>query len=127
MAQVIDISAHRSEQRTQQISIDRERDARTNAEQLNRMKDEFIAVLSHELRSPLNAMMGWTHVLLRQGGGEPLMRGLRAIERNGQAQARLIADLLDMSRLNVGKMRLARTPVNLVEVVESAKIGRAHV
>lgn len=120
MAQVIDISAHRSEQRTQQISIDRERDARTNAEQLNRMKDEFIAVLSHELRSPLNAMMGWTHVLLRQGGGEQLMRGLRAIERNGQAQARLIADLLDMSRLNVGKMRLARTPVNLVEVVESA-------
>jgi PAS domain S-box-containing protein len=120
MAQVIDVSAHRSEQRTQQLSIDRERDARANAEQLNRMKDEFIAVLSHELRSPLNAMMGWTHVLLRQGGAELQLRALRAIERNGQAQARLIADLLDMSRLNVGKMRLTRTLVDVAEVVESA-------
>jgi PAS domain S-box-containing protein len=120
LAQVIDISARLDEERRKQMAIDRERDARTSAEQLNRMKDEFIAVLSHELRSPLNAIMGWTHVLLSRGANEQTLDGLRAIERNGRAQARLISDLLDMSRLNVGKMRLARSPADPLEIVEAA-------
>lgn len=120
LAQVIDISARLDEERRRQMAIDRERDARTSAEQLNRMKDEFIAVLSHELRSPLNAIMGWTHVLLSRGANEQTLDGLRAIERNGKAQARLISDLLDMSRLNVGKMRLARSPLDPLEMVQAA-------
>lgn len=120
LAQVTDISARKLREQLEQVSLARERDARASAEHLGRMKDEFIAVLSHELRSPLNAIMGWTHVLLRRGGNEQTMQGLAAIQRNGQAQARLISDLLDMSSLDVGKMRLARSPVDPVEVVQSA-------
>jgi len=120
LAQVSDISARLDDERRKQMAIERERGARTSAEQLNRMKDEFIAVLSHELRSPLNAIMGWTHVLLSRGGNEQTLEGLRAIERNGKAQARLISDLLDMSRLNVGKMRLARSPAHPLEIVQAA-------
>ena len=123
LAQVTDISARVQLEQERERSLDRERDARTAAENLNRLKDEFIAVLSHELRSPLNAMMGWTHVLLRRGGSEQTMQGLAAIERNGKAQARLISDLLDMSRLNMGKMRMARAPVDPVEVVRAAIVG----
>ncbi len=120
LAQVTDISGRKLREQLEQVSLERERDARANAEHLGRMKDGFIAVLSHELRSPLNAIMGWTHVLLRRGGNEQTMQGLAAIQRNGQAQARLISDLLDMSSLDVGKMRLARAPVDPLEVVQSA-------
>jgi PAS domain S-box-containing protein len=119
LAQVTDITERMVSERIKQQSLDRERDARTSAEQLNRMKDEFIAVLSHELRSPLNAIMGWVHVLIRRGGDEQTMQGLRAIERNGKAQTRLISDLLDVSRADVGKMRLERTPLDLADVVRS--------
>jgi signal transduction histidine kinase/ActR/RegA family two-component response regulator len=120
LAQVTDITVRLLSERLKEQSIERERDARASAEQLNRIKDEFIAVLSHELRSPLNAMMGWAHVLRRRGGDELTMKGLDAIERNGKAQARLISDLLDMSQLNMGKMGLTLAPVDLVEVVSTA-------
>ena len=85
----------------------REQAARQEAERVNRLKDDLIAVLSHELRTPLNAIMGWTHVLLQQGGSDVALRGLKAIERNGKAQARLIADILDMSSINTDKLQLA--------------------
>jgi PAS domain S-box-containing protein len=96
-----------------------ERAARTEAERAGRMKDEFLATLSHELRTPLTSILGWSHIL--QGGGldgEELREGLRTIERNAQAQTRIIEDLLDMSRIISGKVRLDVQPVDLAAVVQ---------
>ncbi len=104
------------EQQRQQL-FDRERIARSEAEQVSRMKDDFIAVLSHELRTPLNAIMSWTHVLRQRGGSDETMRGLAAIERNGTTQARMISDLLDMSRLNLGKLPLTFVTIDPVEEI----------
>jgi len=120
MAVATDVSqlVELEEQRRQ--LLERERAARGEAEQLSRMKDDFIAVLSHELRTPLNAIMGWAHVLRKRGGGEELMRGLAAIERNGNAQARMISDLLDMSRLNLGKLPLVFSTLDPMEALVSA-------
>ena len=100
--------------------LEREQVARQEAERVNRLKDDLIAVLSHELRTPLNAIMGWTHVLLQQGAGEATLRGLRAIERNGKAQARLIADILDMSSINMDKLQLVQEWCDPGELVRSA-------
>jgi PAS domain S-box-containing protein len=100
--------------------LEREQAARREAERLNRLKDDLIAVLSHELRTPLNAIMGWTHVLLQQGGSDPLLRGLKAIERNGKAQARLIADILDVSSINMDKLQLTPEWCDPGELVRGA-------
>jgi signal transduction histidine kinase len=89
------------------------------------MQDDFIAVLAHELRSPLNAMMSWTRVLMRQGGSEETMRILQAIERNGQTQAKLISDVLDIARLRAGTMRLTRLPLDLKACVQEAVASMA--
>src|SRR5262245_10349815 len=92
----------------------RERDARAEAEEANRLKDEFLATISHELRSPLNAILGWARLLrdpkVREG---QLERPLELIERNAQAQARLIEDLLDVSRIVSGKLSVQMRPVTL--------------
>jgi CheY-like chemotaxis protein len=74
-------------------------------------------VLSHELRTPLNAIMSWTHVLRQRGGSAETVRGLAAIERNGTTQARMISDLLDMSRLNLGKLPLTFVEIDPAEEV----------
>jgi CheY-like chemotaxis protein len=87
---------------------------------VSRSKDEFIAVLSHELRTPLNAILGWVHVLKRRQTPTDLQRGLEAIERNSGTQTRLISDLLDVSRMDVGKLRLELEQVDAAEVVRSA-------
>jgi PAS domain S-box-containing protein len=100
--------------------LERERIARGEAEQVNRMKDDFIAVLSHELRTPLNAIMGWTHVLQQRGGAPETLKGLAAIERNGRVQARIISDLLDMSRLNLGKLPLSFATLDPAEELQAA-------
>jgi hypothetical protein len=100
--------------------LEREQTARREAERISRLKDDLIAVLSHELRTPLNAIMGWTHVLLQQGAAGATLRGLQAIERNGKAQARLIADILDMSSINMDKLQLVHEWCDPVEVVRSA-------
>ncbi|MEX0744371.1 MAG: response regulator [Phycisphaeraceae bacterium] len=91
------------------------------AREANRLKDEFLATLSHELRTPLNAMLGWTR-LLREDEPEPemLAHGLEVIERNVNAQTRLIEDLLDVSRITSGKLRLEKQPTSLKRVVETA-------
>jgi hypothetical protein len=120
MAVVTDISQRVLLERQRQQLLDRERVARGDAEQISRMKDDFIAVLSHELRTPLNAIMGWTHVLQKRGGSEETMRGLNAIQRNGHMQARMISDLLDMSRLNLGKLPLSFDLLDPAEAVASA-------
>jgi signal transduction histidine kinase/ActR/RegA family two-component response regulator len=101
--------------------LDAERAARAEAERASLMKDEFLATVSHELRTPLNAILGWAQ-LLRMGTDEPgeLEEGLEAIERNSRAQAQLIEDLLDMSRIISGKVRLDVQAVDLAEVVNAA-------
>ncbi len=99
----------------------RERAARTAAEAASRAKDEFLATLSHELRTPLNAILGWSRML--QSGLFAESRrshALDVIERNAVMQARLIEDLLDVSRIAVGQLRLHVEPVNLRAVVEAA-------
>ena len=98
--------------------LNRERKAREEAESANRIKDEFLATLSHELRTPLNAIVGWTQ-LLRAGnmGESQWSKALTVIERNAQAQNQLIDDLLDVSRIIRGTMKLDFEPVNLIEVL----------
>jgi PAS domain S-box-containing protein len=97
------------------------RAAREQAEQANRLKDEFLATVSHELRTPLNAMLGWTR-MLRTGKLDEATyeRALETIERNAKSQAQLIEDLLDVSRIVSGKMRLDVQPVELAPVIQSA-------
>jgi len=120
MAVAVDVSQRVLLEQQRQELLDSERVARGAAERLNRMKDDLIAVLSHELRTPLNAIMGWTHVLKKRGATEETMRGLDAIERNGHMQARMISDILDMSRLNLGKMPLTLEMIDPAEVLASA-------
>jgi signal transduction histidine kinase/ActR/RegA family two-component response regulator len=99
----------------------RERAARDQAEHLSAMKDEFLATLSHELRTPLNAMLGWAGMLQRGVKDEAtLRRGLETIERNARAQGQLIDDLLDMSRIVAGTLRLDVQRVDLARTIEAA-------
>jgi signal transduction histidine kinase len=97
------------------------RAAKEEAEAASRMKDEFLATLSHELRTPLTAIYGWARVLGSKELDRPQQgRAIAAIERNAYAQTRLIDDLLDVSRIIAGKMRLEVRPVDLPEVVDAA-------
>ena len=104
-----------------EILLESEKAARRDAESANRAKDEFLATLSHELRTPLNAIVGWAH-LLKTG---QLDEGQRAravdvIDRNAKAQSQIVADVLDVSRIVMGKLRLDVRPVALATVVEEA-------
>ena len=95
--------------------------AYTAAEEANRLKDDFLATLSHELRTPLTAMLGWLH-LLRSGRlpEEKRARALETVERNARAQAQVIEDLLDISRIITGKLRLEPGPLDMRTVVDAA-------
>ncbi|HYE91753.1 MAG TPA: PAS domain S-box protein [Terriglobales bacterium] len=99
----------------------REQEAREEAEMLNRSKDQFLAVLSHELRTPLNAIYGWAR-MLTEGHIDPQLhqRGAEVILRNAKAQLQLVEDLLDVSRIITGNMRLDVRPVDLKAVIEAA-------
>jgi len=98
-----------------------ERSAREEAERSSQMKDEFLATLSHELRTPLTAILGWSQVLRRGGKGQAdIEKGLQTIERNARAQAQLIEDLLDMSRIMSGKVLLDMQSVQPEAVVQAA-------
>ena len=93
-------------------------EARVEAERLNQLKDEFLSTVSHELRTPLNAILGWSQLLGKGPVGEDMLRrGLETIERNARAQAQLVDDLLDMSRILSGKVRLDLQPVRPGEFV----------
>ncbi len=107
--------------------LDSEREARAEAERANRTKDEFLATLSHELRTPLNAVIGWAKILrLGNVGGRELAQGLETIERNASVQAQIIDDLLDMSRIISGKVRLDVQAIDLPTVLhESIETLRA--
>jgi PAS domain S-box-containing protein len=103
--------------------LDAERSARMTAQRATRLKDEFLATLSHELRTPLSAILGWTQVLLRGGtpkGPEEQKRVIEVIDRNARAQVQLIDDLLDLSRIMAGKLRLDLHQVSFSSVVEAA-------
>lgn len=104
---------------------DREKTARSEAENANRAKDFFLAVVSHELRSPLNAILGWTKILLSKDVDEKIRRNaLETIEKSARAQAKMIDDLVDSSRVASGKMRLEMRPLNLYEVVENVYLAQ---
>jgi PAS domain S-box-containing protein len=101
-------------------AADAERAAKQQLEHAARSKDEFLAMVSHELRTPLNAILGWTQILQQDPLTDDQREGLGVIERNAQIQAQLINDLLDMSRLIAGKMRLDVQDVLLANVIEAA-------
>jgi PAS domain S-box-containing protein len=103
------------------ILLENERLARAEAERTSQMKDEFLATLSHELRTPLSAILGWAQVLRRGGRDQnDLAKGLQTIERNARAQAQLIEDLLDMSRITSGKVLLDMQIVSPAGFVDAA-------
>ena len=103
------------------LLVARERQVARQAEAASRLKDEFLATVSHELRGPLSAMAGWVHVLASDKvDAATAARGLAAIQRNVQAQARLVEDLLDAARITTGKLRLTPRLIDLLPVVEAA-------
>jgi signal transduction histidine kinase/ActR/RegA family two-component response regulator len=103
------------------FALVREQMARSEAQAANRMKDEFLATVSHELRTPLNAIIGWSH-LLRSGRLDEatIARAVETIDRNAKSQAQLIEDILDVSRMITGKLKLKNEPVDLAAVINSA-------
>jgi signal transduction histidine kinase len=104
-----------------QQALAAEKAARADAERADRLKNEFLSTLSHELRTPLNAILGWTHVLQRAPGKvESVVKGAQVIERNVKVQVRIIEDLLDVSKIVSGNLRLELQPVELVPVIEAA-------
>jgi PAS domain S-box-containing protein len=116
-----DVTARKRAEAEREQLLAEARRAKDEADAANRMKDEFLATLSHELRTPLNAILGWARIL-RMGkvDVQDLEEGLAAIERNSTAQAQIIEDLLDISRIIAGKFRLDVQQVNIHEVIESA-------
>jgi signal transduction histidine kinase/ActR/RegA family two-component response regulator len=104
-----------------QLALLGEQMARAEAETANRMKDEFLATVSHEIRTPLNAIIGWSH-LLRSGRLDKATaaRAMETIDRNAKSQAQLIEDILDVSRMITGKLRLNNEPVDIASVINAA-------
>jgi len=101
--------------------LESERAARAEAERASTLKDEFLATLSHELRTPLSAILGWAHILRRKVGTDAsLAKGIDVIERSTRVQTQLIEDLLDMSRITSGKLRLDMQPVAPLSFVQAA-------
>ena len=114
------MAMHRADEE-RRLLLEREHQARLEAQAANRAKDEFLATLSHELRTPLNAILGWAQLL---GGGqlslETAARAIEIIERNTRLQAQLIDDLLDISRIITGKLRLEQKVVPVRGIVDAA-------
>ncbi|HEY9691451.1 MAG TPA: PAS domain S-box protein [Oculatellaceae cyanobacterium] len=119
--QAADLIEQRQTEAERRQVLKREQAAREEAESANRIKDEFLAVLSHELRSPLNPILGWTR-LLQNGKLDEARRAeaLKTIERNAKLQTQLIEDLLDISRIMQGKLSLTATPISLTFVISAA-------
>jgi PAS domain S-box-containing protein len=117
-----DITERKQAQRELEKLVVAEQRLRAEAERANRAKDEFLAIVSHELRSPLNALRGWSHLMATSRPLEPqlIARAAKAIKRNVDHQTRLIDDLLDTSRIVSGKLTIERRAVNLVEIVLTA-------
>jgi signal transduction histidine kinase/CheY-like chemotaxis protein len=116
--EILRVTREASEQR--QLMLTRERSARVEMERSNLLKDQFLATLSHELRTPLNAILGWVQLLQVKKDEVSVQKGLQTIERNARLQAQLIEDLLDMSRIVAGKVRLESQWVDLAAVIGAA-------
>jgi PAS domain S-box-containing protein len=117
----IDVTERKRTEEEREIFLAREQAARMQAEEANRLKDEFLATLSHELRTPLTAILGWAHMLKAGGLDEATARhAVETVERNAHAQRQLVEDVLDVSRIVTGKLRIERTAVNLLDVVRAA-------
>jgi PAS domain S-box-containing protein len=109
-----------SEERYGRI-VEREQKARKEAELANRLKDEFLATVSHELRTPLTAVLGWARILhTRQHDPVSVARAIETIERNAKGLAQIVEDILDVSRIITGKLRLSFGPVDVQHVLEAA-------
>jgi PAS domain S-box-containing protein len=117
----VDITERKQAEQEREQLLRREQIARAEAETANRLKDEFLATLSHELRTPLNSMLGWTQLLqTRKFDEATTTRALKTIDRNTKALSQLIEDLLDVSRIITGKLRLTMRAVELVVVIDAA-------
>lgn len=115
-----DITDRRQVEQERDRLLVREQQAREEAETANRLKDEFLATLSHELRTPLNAMMGWVQLVrTNKLSAEQVARALETIERNANAQAQLINDILDVSRIIRGNVQLQLVPLDLQKVISA--------
>lgn len=118
---ILNLTSRKQAEKEREKLLEREQVARAEAEAANRMKDEFLATLSHELRTPLNAMVGWTQMLrTRKFDEKTTARALETIDRNTKSLAQLIEDVLDVSRIITGKLRLNVRPVELVSVISAA-------
>jgi hypothetical protein len=118
---VSDIAERLQAEGDRESRLQRERAARTEAERSNRQKEEFLATLSHELRNPLSAILGWATLLGRMDDlPKPAMRAVEAIERNSRLQSQMIADLLDYAGITFGKMRLTPSTVDPYPIIREA-------
>jgi signal transduction histidine kinase len=117
----LDITAQKLLERERESLLQAERAARREAERADRMKDEFISTLSHELRTPLSAILGWTYILKRGGAEANVAKAAETIERNARMQAHLIADLLDVSRIASGNIRLEYAPVPVDSIFDAVQ------
>ena len=118
---VRDITAHKQAEIERERLLAAERAARAEAERIGHVKDEFLATLSHELRTPLNVILGWIHLLTTSRmGPEETAQALEIIQRSARSQTQLIEDLLDMSRIISGKLRMDVQRVELVDIINAA-------
>jgi PAS domain S-box-containing protein len=118
-----DITERKAAEEERAKLLEAEREARAEAETANRLKDEFLATLSHELRNPLNVVIGYAEILQRSaetGNHEFVLQAAETIRRNAVAQSRLVSDLLDLSRLKMGKLSLNRQPVSFSTIISDA-------
>jgi PAS domain S-box-containing protein len=117
-----DVSERRRTDEEREQLLARERAARGEAEASDRLKDEFLATVSHELRTPLTSILGWASILKAQGARneDELLSGLGSIERNARAQAQIVGDILDVSRIITGKLHIEPRPIELAALVQSA-------
>ena len=120
----IDITERWRAERERELSLERERAARVEAERATLLRDEFLGTVSHELRTPLNAILGWAQIL-QSGPRTPdaLQSGLATIARNARLQTQLIDDLLDLSRMSAGHLRLESAPIDLCNVLRDATLA----
>jgi signal transduction histidine kinase/ActR/RegA family two-component response regulator len=117
----IEVKERRQVEERLRLALSGEQIARAEAETANRLKDEFLATVSHEIRTPLNAIIGWSH-LLRSGRLDEasIARAIDTIDRNAKMQAQLIEDILDVSRVITGKLRLRNESVDIASVINAA-------
>ncbi|HKP11394.1 MAG TPA: ATP-binding protein, partial [Blastocatellia bacterium] len=116
-----DVSERRRAEREREQSLRREQAARGQAEEANRLKDEFLATVSHELRTPLNAILGWASLLNRRTMDDQTVRAAAAvIERNAKGQAEIINDILDVSRIVTGNLRIEPRVIELAPLIQMA-------